>query len=200
MKKLIGLLAGLLVVQSLWSTHAVAEELSVGKTAPDFTLPSSGGGPVTLSDFRNKKVVVVYFYPKDETGGCTKESCTFRDKYQDFKDAGAEVIGISSDSVESHKGFVSHYSLPFTLVSDEGGKLRKTWGVPGALMFPGRVTYVIDKEGKVCMMFNSAMEPEKHVKMALDMVKKLAEQTQSASPAVTQSATQAESASTATAK
>lgn len=174
MKKLIGLLAGLLVVQSLWSTRAVAEELSVGKTAPDFTLPSSGGGPVTLSDFRNKKVVVVYFYPKDETGGCTKESCTFRDKYQDFKDAGAEVIGISSDSVESHKGFASHYSLPFTLVSDEGGKLRKTWGVPGALMFPGRVTYVIDKEGKVCMMFNSATEPEKHVQMALDMVKKLA--------------------------
>lgn len=172
MRKIVAL--SLSIVASVFLFSKVqAEELTVGKVAPDFSLPSADGD-VTLSKFRGNKVVVVYFYPKDETPGCTTESCTFRDRYEDFKAAGAEVIGVSSDSVESHKGFASHHNLPFILVSDSDGSLRKLWGVPRAVTFPGRVTYVIDKAGKVAMVFNSATEPVKHVENALVEVKKLA--------------------------
>src|SRR5437763_2026853 len=100
-----------------------------GKPAPDFELLTDEGERVKLSDFRGKPVVL-YFYPKDDTPGCTKESCTFRDQYQDFQDAGAEVIGVSSDSAESHEKFATKYRLPFILLSDRGGAVRKEYGVP----------------------------------------------------------------------
>src|SRR5207245_7911320 len=121
-----------------------------GDPAPDFALPDRGGRTVRLGDYRGKQAVVLYFYPKDDTPGCTKESCTFRDQYQDFQDAGAEVIGVSSDSSESHEKFATKYRLPFVLLSDRGGAVRKAYGVPSTLgVLPGRVMYVIDREGTV---------------------------------------------------
>ena len=148
--------------------------IKVGDAAPDFTLQSQAGASVTLSSFQGQKAVVLYFYPKDDTPGCTTESCTFRDSFQDFKDLGAEVIGISSDSPDSHQKFASKYSLPFTLVSDTGSKIRSAYGVPATLgLLPGRVTYVIDKTGTVRHMFNSQFNPKKHVDEALAVLKGL---------------------------
>ncbi|MDV3351643.1 peroxiredoxin [Leptolyngbyaceae cyanobacterium CCMR0082] len=148
--------------------------IKVGDAAPDFTLQSQAGASVTLSSFQGQKAVVLYFYPKDDTPGCTTESCTFRDSFQDFQDLGAEVIGISSDSPDSHQKFASKYSLPFTLVSDTGSKVRSAYGVPATLgLLPGRVTYVIDKTGTVRHLFNSQFNPKKHVDEALTVLKGL---------------------------
>ncbi len=142
--------------------------VKVGDVAPDFTLKSQNGSEVSLSDFRDKKNVVVYFYPKDDTPGCTKEACAFRDSHQVFQDAGAEVIGISDDSPESHKQFAAKYNLPFTLLSDTGSKVRKLYEVPATLwILPGRVTYVIDKEGVVRHVFDSMLNFNAHVEEAL---------------------------------
>src|SRR6476619_6589844 len=107
--------------------------IKVGDQAPDFNLPSQSGANVQLKNLLGKGAVVLYFYPKDETPGCTAEACTFRDSYEDFKAAGAEVVGISSDSASSHQAFAQHHRLPFILVSDEGGKVRKQYGVPSTL-------------------------------------------------------------------
>src|SRR6516164_7876574 len=121
--------------------------LDLGQAVPDFELPSQTGDKVRLSDHRGSWVVV-YFYPADDTPGCTAEACSFRDSYEDFTDAGAVVIGISGDSVESHVKFADKHHLPFTLLSDGDGALRKDWGVNKSLgVLPGRVTYVIDPEG-----------------------------------------------------
>ena len=141
--------------------------IKAGDRAPDFALPDRSGKTIRLSDFRGKPVVL-YFYPKDDTPGCTKESCTFRDQYQDFQDAGAEVIGVSSDSSESHEKFATKYRLPFVLLSDRGGAVRKLYGVPSTLgVLPGRVTYVIDREGTVRHVFNSQFQAAQHVDAAL---------------------------------
>jgi peroxiredoxin Q/BCP len=131
--------------------------MQVGDKAPDFELPASGNKTVRLSDFRGKKTVVVYFYPKDETPGCTVEACKFRDDYEDFTAAGAEVIGVSDDSVASHENFAAKHRLPFLLVSDAGGKVRTQWGVKAAAfgIIKGRVTFVIDREGIVRHRFDS---------------------------------------------
>lgn len=143
-----------------------------GDRAPDFTLESRTGEKVSLSQFRGSKNVVLYFYPKDETRGCTKEACSFRDMYEAFTDLGAEVIGISSDSAESHRKFAEHHGLPFTLLSDPKKEVRKLYGVPSSLGFlPGRVTYVIDTNGIVRHIFNSQMHPEEHVNEALRILK-----------------------------
>jgi thioredoxin-dependent peroxiredoxin len=148
--------------------------VQVGQKAPDFTLSSQSGEPVSLESFAGKKAVIVYFYPKDETPGCTAESCAFRDNYEIFKEAGAEVIGISGDSVGSHKSFAANHRLPFILLSDEGNKVRKLFGVPSTLgILPGRVTYVIDQEGVVKHMFSSQLNFQGHVDEALKVVKQL---------------------------
>jgi peroxiredoxin Q/BCP len=119
-------------------------------------------------------VVVLYFYPKDNTSGCTAEACAFRDSHEVFSEAGAEVIGVSSDSVAKHTGFADKHKLPFTLLSDQGGKVRKLYGVPAVLgLIPGRVTYVIDREGIVRQVFNSMTNISGHVNDALEMVKQL---------------------------
>jgi peroxiredoxin Q/BCP len=141
--------------------------VKVGDIAPDFTLPSQMGDDVTLSEFFSKKNVVLYFYPKDETTGCTKEACTFRDNYEELTNLGAEVIGVSGQSVESHKSFASHYGLQFILLSDEGNKVRELYGVPSSMgIIPGRVTYIIDKKGIVRHIFNSQTQAQKHVEEA----------------------------------
>ena len=148
--------------------------VKVGDKAPDFTLPSQMGDNVTLSEYLGKKNVVLYFYPKDETRGCTREACEFRDQYDVFTDLGAEVIGVSAQSVESHKSFATHYGLPFILLSDEKNEVRKLYGVPSSMgIIPGRVTYIIDKKGVVRHIFNSQFQPEKHIEEALKVLKEL---------------------------
>ena len=120
------------------------------------------------------KNLVIYFYPRDNTLGCTIESCTFRDEYEQFQEVGAQVIGISSDTVDAHKEFSSEYHLPFTLLSDLGGKVRNLFGVPSAFGFiPGRVTYVIDKDGVIRHIFKSQIRPQKHVEEALKVLRGL---------------------------
>jgi len=144
-----------------------------GLVAPDFTLHSHADRLVRLSDFRGKQSVVLYFYPKDDTPGCTKEACSFRDSYEAFKEAGAEVIGVSSDSESSHGKFAAKYKLPFTLLADSGGAVRKQYGVPATLgLLPGRVTFVIDPQGVVRHVFNSQLQATRHVDEALNILKR----------------------------
>jgi peroxiredoxin Q/BCP len=141
--------------------------VKVGDKAPDFTLPSQMGDNVTLSEFFGKKTIVLYFYPKDESRGCTAEACTFRDSYQELTNLGAEVIGISGQSIESHKPFATHYGLPFILLSDGDNKVRKLYGVPSTMgMIQGRVTYVIDKQGIVRHIFSSQTQTQRYVEEA----------------------------------
>jgi thioredoxin-dependent peroxiredoxin len=120
-----------------------------------------------------RKTWFYFFYPKDDTPGCTREACSFRDQYEDFLDSGAEVFGISGQSVESHKNFSKKFNLKYHLLSDEGNKIRKLFGVPTNLfgLLPGRVTYVADKTGKVIYIFNSQTQVEKHVEEALVALK-----------------------------
>ncbi len=138
-------------------------KVQVGDLAPDFTLPDQSSAPVRLGKYLGKTDIVLYFYPKDDTAGCTTEACAFRDSYEVFKDAGAEVIGISSDTVESHQKFAKKHRLPFILLSDEGGVIRRRYGVSTTFGLPGRVTYVIDKKGIVRHIFSSQLQFEKHV-------------------------------------
>ena len=148
--------------------------IKVGDKAPDFTLTSSTGEQVSLKDFQGKKSVVLYFYPKDDTPGCTAESCAFRDSYEQFKEAGAEVIGVSADSQQSHEQFASKYKLPFILLSDTGNKLRQLYGVPSTLfILPGRVTYAIDKHGVVRHIFDSMMNFQGHVEESMKIIKEM---------------------------
>ena len=140
--------------------------VNVGDAMPETTLVGDNG-PVQLRD-RIGKTLVVYFYPKDETAGCTAEACSFRDQYEDFVAAGAEVIGISRDDSSSHASFKTHHRLPFTLLSDKGGQVRKLYGVKKTLgIIPGRVTYVIDRDGILLHVFSSQSAPARHVDEAL---------------------------------
>jgi peroxiredoxin Q/BCP len=153
--------------------------VKVDDKAPDFTLPSQMGDNVTLSEFLGKKNVVLYFYPKDETPGCTREACSFRDSYEELTNLGAEVLGVSGQSVESHKSFATHYGLPFILLSDEGNKVRKLYGVPSSIgILPGRVTYIIDKQGVVRHIFNSQTQTQRHVEEAKNTLKDLEKEQQ----------------------
>jgi peroxiredoxin Q/BCP len=148
--------------------------VKVGDKAPDFTLPSQLGDNVALSEYFGKKNVVLYFYPKDESPGCTREACTFRDSYEEFTSLGAEVLGVSSQGVESHRSFATHHGLPFILLSDEGNKVRQLYGVPSTMgIIPGRVTYIIDKKGVVRRIFSSQTQAEKHVEEAIKTLKEL---------------------------
>ena len=141
--------------------------VKIGDKAPNFTLPSQMGDNVTLSEYLGKKSIVLYFYPKDETAGCTKEACTFRDNYEELTNLGAEVLGVSGQSVESHKSFATHYGLPFILLADIDNKVRELYGVPSTMgIIPGRVTSIIDKKGIVRHVFVSQTQAQKHVEEA----------------------------------
>jgi thioredoxin-dependent peroxiredoxin len=144
--------------------------IKTGDAAPNFSLPSQNGTSVSLQDFRGKSVVL-YFYPKDDTPGCTAESCAFRDQYEVFKSAGAEVIGISADSPASHQKFAERYQLPFTLLSDQGDKVRNAYGAKSMFgLFPGRITYVIDGNGVVKHVFDSMLNFKGHVEESLKIL------------------------------
>jgi peroxiredoxin Q/BCP len=141
--------------------------VKVGDKAPDFTLPSQMGDNVTLSEFFGKKNIVLYFYPKDETTGCIKEACSFRDAYQELTNLDAQVLGVSGQTVESHKSFASHYGLPFLLLADVDNKIRELYDVPKTMgLLPGRVTYIIDKQGVVRHIFNSQTQAGRHAQEA----------------------------------
>jgi peroxiredoxin Q/BCP len=157
------------------SENAVSSgKVGLGDKAPDFTLPGQSGLPVRLYDLLGQRAVVLFFYPKDNTSGCTAEVCAFRDSYEVFKEAGADVVGVSSDSVKSHAGFAVKHRLPFTLLSDKGGAVRKLYGVPATLgVLPGRVTYILDRDGVVRHMFSSQMAISKHVSEALRVLESL---------------------------
>jgi peroxiredoxin Q/BCP len=149
-------------------------KVNVGDKAPDFSLQSQTGENVALSQFQGKKNVVLYFYSKDETVGCTREACAFRDSYELFTDLGAEVIGVSADTVESHKSFAEHHNLPFLLLSDVDNEVRKLYGATSTLgIIPGRVTFIIDKKGVVRHVFSSQLQPEKHVQEAKAVLEKI---------------------------
>ena len=148
--------------------------IAVGQKAPDLTLPNQKGDTVTLSQLWAQGPVVLYFYPKDETPGCTAQACGFRDAYSTFKDAGAEVVGVSSDDEGSHQRFADHHRLPFVLLADTRGEARKAFGVKKTLgILPGRTTFVIDRQGVVQHVFDSQLRPTAHVGEALDVVKRL---------------------------
>jgi peroxiredoxin Q/BCP len=147
-------------------------DLKVGDPMPDTTLVGAEG-PLQLRD-KLGKPLVVYFYPKDETYGCTKEACKFRDEYESFVAVGADVIGVSSDDAASHDKFKANHRLPFTLLSDPGGKVAQAWGVKDMFIIPGRVTYVFDKAGVLRHRFDSAIRFGKHVDEALAVVRRLA--------------------------
>lgn len=148
---------------------------SASTPAYDFTLPDQHGRPVTLSALWQQGPVVLFFYPKDDTTGCTKEACAFRDSYEDFRQAGATVVGISSQGVESKKAFAEKHRLPYTLVSDEGGQVRERYGVKPSLfgLIAGRETFVIDSSGAVRLRFNSQTNLEGHVARALEVIRQL---------------------------
>jgi peroxiredoxin Q/BCP len=147
--------------------------LKIGDKLPGFSAKDTNGNIFNSQDYIGKQPLVIYFYPKDDTPGCTAQACSFRDNYQEFKDLGAEVIGISSDTVTSHLKFKSKFNLPFILLSDNDKKLRKLFGVQNSLfIIPGRETFVIDKQGLVIMVFNS-MSSEIHITKALKVLKKL---------------------------
>ncbi|MBB6612569.1 peroxiredoxin [Pontibacter sp. Tf4] len=150
------------------------QELKAGNKAPDFELVKPDGSLFRLKDLLQEKNVVLYFYPKDNTPGCSRQACEFRDQYEVFKEYNAEVVGISSDSVASHEKFEQNYRLPFVLLSDIGSQVRKMFGVPKKFgIVPGRVTYIIDKSGTVRYVFNSMTKPLEHVRNAIEVLKEI---------------------------
>lgn len=145
--------------------------LKIGDTAPVFSLTDQYGNSFHSKDFLGKKYLVIYFYPKDNTPGCIKEACQFRDSYEDFTDNGAIVIGISSDSEKSHRKFAAKYQLPFTLLADSEKKVRRMFKVANnMLLLPGRETFVVDLQGKITLAFNS-ISAMRHMKKALSTIK-----------------------------
>jgi len=146
---------------------------SPGAPAPDFALQDQTGKSFRLSDLKGKKAAVLYFYPKDDTTGCTAQACAFRDETPRFEAAGAEIVGISDDSTDSHSQFAAKYSLPFTLLADPGGRVRKLYGVKKTLgIIPGRVTFVIDKFGIIRHVYSSQTAFRQHVTEALQALAK----------------------------
>jgi len=153
-----------------YGAHA---QLKIGDKVPAFRLKDQNGQLFDLSSVLGKQPLVIYFYPKDETSVCTKEACSFRDSYEKFRSQGVKVIGISSDGVQSHKEFAEHHKLPITLLADTANQVRKLFGVPKNFVLPGRVTYVVDKQGVVIHQFNSMRNAEQHVTESLAALQKI---------------------------
>jgi peroxiredoxin Q/BCP len=148
--------------------------LQPGDKAPDFELTDAHGSTFKLSSVLGQKSIVLFFYPKDDSFGCTKQACAFRDSYQAFTDAGAIVIGISSDSANSHEAFAKKHHLPYTLLSDPKRIVRERYKVPKTLgLLPGRTTYVINRQGIIAHGFNAQLQFEAHIDQALTVVKTL---------------------------
>jgi peroxiredoxin Q/BCP len=157
------------------SKSTVMEKVSIGSQIPYFSLNDQYGKLFDILSVKGKKNLVIYFYPKDDSPGCTKQACSFRDQFDVFTEADAIIIGISSQSVESHLEFAKKHRLNYTLLSDENEKVRKLFGVPTNLfgLLPGRVTYVVNKQGVVVYMFNSQLKVQQHIDEALRILKEL---------------------------
>ena len=146
----------------------------VGDHAPDFSARTYDGNKIRLADFLGKRALVLFFYPKDGTPICTQEVCAFRDSYEQFIEAGADVIGVRSDTEESHRMFARQHKLLFPLISDADGSLRKAFAVPKTLgLFPGRVTYVIDQAGIIRQIFSAQFASDEHVRQSLKALREV---------------------------
>jgi peroxiredoxin Q/BCP len=149
----------------------------VGKPAPDFTLPSTTGEPISLKQFKNKKTVVLYFYPKDETPGCTKEACSFRDMNEELEKHNVVVLGVSTDSIESHNAFRAKHKLPFTLLADEDAAVSKQFGVYKQKNLYGkkylgieRTTFIVDRTGRIAQIYPK-VKVDGHAQDVLEFVR-----------------------------
>jgi thioredoxin-dependent peroxiredoxin len=162
------------------SAVASTSRLEPGSRAPDFALPDAAGNTVRLGDLLGKGPIVLYFYPKDNTKGCTAEACAFRDSYEVFRAAGAEVVGVSTDGRASHQAFAERHALPFVLLSDEGGAVARAYGATALFgLMTGRVTFVIDASGTVRHVFTSMFNATRHVDEALEVVRRLRQESES---------------------
>ena len=148
----------------------------IGKPAPDFTLPSTSGEPVSLRQFKGKKTVILYFYPKDETPGCTREACDFRDHTGEFEKHNTVVLGVSTDGLDSHKQFMEKHKLPFPLLADEDAAVSRKYGVYKQRNLYGkkymgieRTTFVIDRTGRIAQIY-SKVKVDGHVENLLEFV------------------------------
>lgn len=171
MKKPTVLIIALMVL--LQACQSQGHHLAVGDTLPLFTLLSQDGKPFTVADHVGKNVLVIYFYPKDESAVCTKEACAFRDSYEAFTKAGAVVVGINDAPVETHLKFTQNHQLPFYILSDPGNKVMRLFGVPKKLVFTGRETFVVGLNGKVLYVYNSFLEGKAHADKALKFIQSL---------------------------
>lgn len=149
--------------------------LQKGDKCPIFQLKNQFDQMVDITDYLGKQNIVIFFYPKDETPGCTKEACAFRDDFEEFLKYDCVLFGVSSDSVQKHLSFSSNHNLPYNLLADENKAVRKLFGVPGNLfgLIPGRVTYIINKNGSIEEIFNSQTNPIGHISSALETLKGL---------------------------
>ncbi len=175
MKKYKYLILVILLVGSFFLSGNMKKEkgIEIGDKLPSFSLLDQNGELFSSDDYIGKTALVIYFYPKDDTSGCTKEACKFRDNYEDFTDLEVQIIGISGDSVESHKNFADKYNLPFTLLADTDNDVRGLFGVPTSFFgtVPGRVTYVVNNSGVVIHIYNSMIKAENHIDEALKALK-----------------------------
>lgn len=151
----------------------MSKMLKVGDKAPTFTLLDQDGNAVDVGSMIGKKALVIYFYPKDFTTGCTMEAHEFRDMHEQFLANGAEVIGVSADDVKTHKEFAVEHELPFKLLADTENKVRDMYGAWGLAHTPGRVTFLIDRQGVIRMVFSSQMQPKKHIEEGLRVLKEI---------------------------
>ena len=164
----------MLKLSSMGAVQPTNKKLAVGDEAPDFVLPDQSNRPTHFADLLGKGAVVLFFYPRDYSAGCTAEVCAFRDSYEAFKDAGATVIGVSADSAESHEGFVQRHRLPFILLSDRDGVTQDLYGVQKTLgILRARVTHVIDRQGIIRHIFSSQLNIDKHLNDALLVIQSL---------------------------
>ncbi len=148
--------------------------MNEGDAVPAVSFTRADGSSVDMKELVGQRTIVLYFYPKDETAGCTAEACSFRDQYEDFKTAGADVIGVSADDAASHEAFKKKHRLPFTLLTDPKGVAAKAFGVKKTFgLIAGRVTFVIDRSGKIVHRFDSQVRVQKHVEEALQIVRSL---------------------------
>ena len=149
------------------SATSIKAQLTKRDTVPDFTLTDQNGNAFDVRNEIGKHVLVIYFYPKDESMVCTREACAFRDEFDQFEKAGAKVIGINGGTVASHKAFTDHYKLPFTLLSDPGDKVYKLFGVKGKMFLSGRETFIVDLKGEIVYTHIAMMQGKEHADDAL---------------------------------
>jgi peroxiredoxin Q/BCP len=165
----------ILLIAVLSCNGSAQKHLIVGDPIPLFILKDQDGKDFDVKNYIGKKILVIYFYPKDESVVCTKESCSFRDSFADFEKAGASVVGINDGSIESHQSFQQNHQLPFILLSDPGNKVYRLFGVKKKFIFSGRETFVVDKAGKIAFSFDSFTNGPEHSRKALQFIRQMKE-------------------------